>query len=87
MMPLRLLLLAVLLAAAPVRAGEAEVFARPVPGAGETSKTLLIYDALAKPFSLANEVAVVSTLLGRFQTRVETRQAAAVSAREVEDAD
>lgn len=67
--------------------GADDVFARPVPGADENSRTLVIYDTLAKPFSLINEVAVVSTLLGRVQTRVETRQVEAVTVSEIAEAD
>ena len=67
--------------------GAADIFSRPVPAAGENSTTLVVYDTLAKPFSLVNEVAVVSTLLGRFQTRVEIRQADAVTVPEISDAD
>ena len=67
--------------------GAADIFSRPVPAAGENSTTLVVYDTLAKPFSLVNEVAVVATLLERFQTRVETRQADAVTVPEISDAD
>lgn len=79
--------IAVFLSAGSVCSGAGDIFARPVPAAGADSKTLLVYDTLAKPFSLVNEVAVVSALLGRFQTRVETRQAAAVTLRDIETAD
>ena len=78
---------AALLATAPVCPGAADIFSRPVPAAGENSKTLVVYDTLAKPFSLVNEVAVITTLLGRFQTRVETRQAEAATVPEIEEAD
>jgi hypothetical protein len=76
-----------LVAMAPACAGETGIFSRPVPAAGENSTTLLVYDTLAKPFSLVNEVAVISTLLGRIQTRVETRQADAVTVAEMAAAD
>lgn len=76
-----------LLATAPVCPGAADIFTRPVPAAGENSKTLMVYDTLAKPFSLVNEVAVIKTLLGRFQTRVEARQAEAVTLPEIAEAD
>jgi hypothetical protein len=82
-----LLFVPVLLAAVPACPGAADLFSRPVPAAGGHSRTLVVYDTLAKPFSLINEVAVVTTLLGRFQTRVETRQAGAVTAAEVSAAD
>lgn len=83
-----ILVAAVLLAAvATLHAGESDVFVRPVPDAGPASTTLVVYDTLAKPFSLVNEVAVVTTLLARFQTRVEARQADAVNGRDVEAAD
>jgi hypothetical protein len=65
----------------------ADIFARPVAGAGEVSRTLVVYDTLGKPFSLVNEVAVVSTLLERIQTRVETRQAEAVTVPDIAEAD
>ena len=81
------LVLPALLAMASACPGAPEVFSRPIPAAGENSTTLIIYDTLAKPFSLVNEVAVVSTLLQRFQTRVETRQADAVTVPEISDAD
>ena len=62
---------ALLACVATLPAGEPGVFARPVPAAGPASRTLVVYDTLAKPFSLVNEVSVVTTLLGRFQTGVE----------------
>ena len=83
----RQLLLPLLLTVAAACPGASETFSRPVPGSGEDSSTLVVYDTLAKPFSLVNEVAVLSTLLGRFQTRVETRQADAVTVGEMADAD
>ena len=82
-----LIVIAAVLAISPVCLGAADVFARPVPSAGEASTTLVVYDTLAKPFSLVNEVAVISTLLGRIQTRVETRQSDAVTVREIDGAD
>ena len=36
------------------------------------SSTLLIHDTLAKPFSLANEIAPIQSVLQRFDTHVET---------------
>lgn len=81
------LVLAALLAMASVCPGAADIFSRPVPAAGEGSTTLIIYDTLGKPFSLVNEVSVVSALLQRFHTRVETRQANAVTVPEISDAD
>lgn len=81
------LLAPALLAMASACAGAADIFSRPVPAAGENSKTLVVYDTLAKPFSLVNEVAVVSALLERFHTQVEIRQAEAVTVPEISDAD
>ena len=83
----RLVGAALFAAVATLCAGESGVFVRPVPAAGPDSTTLVVYDTLAKPFSLVNEVSVFTTLLGRFQTRVEVRQAAALTARDVEAAD
>ena len=82
-----LFLIPAVLALSPVCSGAPDVFARPVPAAGDASSTLVVYDTLAKPFSLVNEVAVISTLLGRIQTRVETRQSDAVTVREINAAD
>lgn len=65
----------------------ADIFSRPVPAAGESSRTLVVYDTLAKPFSLINEVAVVSSLLGRFHGRVDMRMADAVTVPEISEAD
>ena len=70
-----------------LRAGDADVFARAVPSSGEAATTLVVYDTLAKPFSLVNEVSVITTLLGRFATRVETRQADALTVADIEKAD
>ena len=81
------LFLAALLAMASVCPGAPEVFSRPIPAAGEGSTTLIIYDTLGKPFSLVNEVSIISTLLQRFHTRVEARQANAVTVPEISDAD
>lgn len=80
-------LVMVLLAMTAACAPGTGIFSRPVPGAGENSTTLLVYDTLAKPFSLVNEVAVISTLLGRVHTRVVTRQADAVTVAEIAGAD
>lgn len=84
----RLLILSLALhAVLPARANEVDPFARAVPSAGADSTTLVVYDTLAKPFSMINEVSVISTLLGRFATRIEMRQADAVSVADVEKAD
>jgi len=87
MMLPRAVIAAVIISGSPLCAAGPEAFVRPVPAGGPANTTLVVYDTLAKPFSLANEVSVVTTLLGRFQTRVDARQAAAVTVPDVARAD
>ena len=51
------------------------------------STTLLLYDTVAKPFSLVNEVEPIAVLLTRFDTRVEKREAARATLADIEKAD
>lgn len=51
------------------------------------SSTLLIHDTLAKPFSLANEIAPIQAVLKRFDTHVETLTASKVAVEDLKKAD
>jgi hypothetical protein len=51
------------------------------------SSTLLIHDTLAKPFSLANEIAPIQAVLQRFDTHVETLTDSKVAVEDLKNAD
>jgi hypothetical protein len=57
------------------------------PAAGPGSVTLLVYDALARPFSLMDLRAVVARLLTRVNTRVVTKSAQEVRPDDLRSAD
>ena len=82
-----LLALAVTYCACSSFAGTAASLSRPVPAVGPGRLTLVIYDALAKPFSLENELAPITLVLSRFDTKVVTRQAKKVTEADIRTAD
>ena len=54
--------------------------------ANATSRTLLIYDTLSKPFSLLNEIAPIQMCLRHFDTRVETLADSKATSADLENA-
>ena len=87
MKPANILIVAVASWALSTSAMLSAPLSKPVPSAGAGRVTLVIYDALARPFSLVNDLAPIALMLSRFDTKVITRQAKSVTDADLRAAD